>query len=78
WEPASPKAASTVLRYSAAPVLESGWLLGEQRIAGKPALLDVPIGKGRAVLFGLRPQYRAQSYLTLKLVFNAMLLASPE
>lgn len=78
WEPSAAKAASTVLRYSSAPVLESGWLLGEQRIAGKPALLDVPIGKGRAVLFGLRPQYRAQSYLTLKLVFNALLLSSPE
>ncbi len=77
WEADSPKAASPVLRYSSAPVLESGWLLGEQRIAGRPALLDVPVGKGRAVLFGMRPQYRGQSYLTLKLLFNAMLLSSP-
>jgi hypothetical protein len=25
------------------------------------------------VLFGMRPQYRAQSYLTLKMFFNALL-----
>ena len=77
WEPASPKAGAAVLRYSAAPVLASGWLLGEQLIAGKPALVDVPMGKGRAVLFGMRPQYRGQSYLTLKMLFNALLLAAP-
>lgn len=75
WEPASAKAGAAVLRYTAAPVLESGWLLGEKLVAGKPALVDVPLGKGRAVLFGMRPQYRGQSYLTLKLLFNALLLS---
>lgn len=78
WEPVSAKAGTAVLRYSAAPVLESGWLLGEKLLAGRPALLDVPLGKGRAVLFGMRPQYRGQSYLTLKLFFNSLLLAAAE
>lgn len=78
WEPATAKAGSAVLRYAAAPVLESGWLLGEQHLANRPALVEVPMGKGRAVLFGMRPQYRGQSYLTLKLLFNAMLLSAPE
>jgi hypothetical protein len=61
-----------VLRYSQAPVLASGWLLGEKYIAGKPALVEIERGKGRIILFGFRPQYRAQSYLTLKLFYNAL------
>jgi len=61
------------VRYSQSPVLASGWLLGEKYLAGKPALVEVPRGKGTILLFGFRPQYRAQSYLTLKLFFNALL-----
>lgn len=71
WEPEE-SSAKAVVKYAAAPVLASGWLLGEKYLAGKPALLDVAQGKGHIFLFGMRPQYRAQSWLTLKLLFNAM------
>jgi hypothetical protein len=73
WEPEG-NGASPVLRYADSGVLASGWLLGEKHVAGKPALLDVPVGQGRAILFGFRPQYRGQSWLTLKLFFNALVL----
>jgi hypothetical protein len=63
-----------VARYADTNVLASGWLLGEKLVAGRAALVDAPMGRGRAVLFGMRPQYRAQSYLTLKLFFNSFLL----
>ncbi|MBM3785980.1 MAG: peptidase M14 [Acidobacteria bacterium] len=62
-----------VLNYAGSNVLASGWLLGERFVAGKSAVLDVPAGKGRILMFGFRPQYRAQSYLTFKMLFNALL-----
>jgi hypothetical protein len=75
WEiPKDSSVGRAVARFGSSGLLASGWLLGERHLAGRAALMDVPIGKGRAVLFGMRPQYRAQSYLTMKLLFNALLL----
>jgi hypothetical protein len=62
----------SVANYPSGNLLASGWLLGEKTIAGKTALIDANYGRGRIILFGMRPQYRAQSYLTFKLFFNAL------
>ena len=52
--------------------LMSGWIEGEKRIRQKGALWDIKLGKGRVILFGFKPQHRAQSHGTFKLLFNAI------
>lgn len=66
--------ARVVLRYPQREVLASGWLLGEGYLATRGAVVDVSVGSGRVILFGIRPQYRGQSNATFKMVFNSLYL----
>lgn len=63
-----------IARYPTDPkkILLSGWALGAEKIAGKAALVEFKIGKGKIYLFGFRPQYRGQSLATFPLFFNAI------
>jgi hypothetical protein len=63
-----------IARYPSDPkaILLSGWALGAEKIAGKAALVEVTMGKGKIILFGFRPQYRGQSLATFPLLFNAI------
>lgn len=76
WEIPTGDSYHVVAKYTPDGVLASGWLLGEPHIQGKAAVLRIEVGKGQIVLFGMRPQYRAQSHLTFKLFFNSLFLGS--
>jgi hypothetical protein len=65
-------AASIVGRYAPTDVLMSGWLEGEEHIAGRGAMIEAWAGQGRAILFGFRAQHRGQSHATFRLLFNAI------
>lgn len=73
FETGKPNGAKAVASYEQSGILASGWLLGEGYLSRRAALLEVPSGRGRIILFGMRPQYRAQSYQTAKLFFNALM-----
>jgi len=77
WSEGSPAfetAEESVANYPDSGLLASGWLLGEKLIAKRSALVDARLGSGHVVLFGFRPQYRAQSYQTFKMLFNAFVM----
>ncbi len=63
----------TIARYGDKDLLLSGWIEGEQVIAGRTAVAQAGVGAGRVVLLGFSVQHRAQSYATFRLLFNAIL-----
>jgi hypothetical protein len=66
---------TVVARYAADNPAVSGWILGPQHLAGKPALLEAKVGQGSVVLFGFQPNYRAQTVATWPLLFQALATA---
>ena len=61
-----------VARYGPGDPLLSGWVLGHEHVAGKPALVEAGVGQGSVVLFGFPPNYRGQTIATWPLLFNAL------
>ncbi|MBP6003787.1 MAG: hypothetical protein KA746_10170 [Pyrinomonadaceae bacterium] len=63
---------SVIASYAKKDALMSGWMLGENYLNGKAALVEVPYGKGKIVAFAFRPQHRGQSWGTFPFIFNAL------
>lgn len=72
-EPGAP-GVSLVGRYPSEDLLLSGYAQAEEEVAGRAALVEAQVGRGRVVMFGFRPQHRAQTQETFKLLFNALYL----
>ena len=71
WSADAP-GSNVVARYPSGDLLLSGWIQGEQYLVDQAAMLEIPRGRGRMVMAGFYPEYRAQAHLTLKMMFNAI------
>jgi hypothetical protein len=54
-------------------LLISGMLAGGNELANRPAIVDVPVGRGHVVMFATNPMWRHQTHGEFWLVFNAAL-----
>ena len=55
------------------PICISGLVKGEDDLSTKPAILDVPVGPGRVVLFAFNPLHRFLNHSDFRLVYNVIL-----
>jgi hypothetical protein len=62
----------TIVRYEDRDLLESGWLVGEENLAHRAAVVSAKLGQGKVVLIGFPAQHRAQTHGTYKILFNAL------
>jgi hypothetical protein len=63
-----------VLRFAPEKeLLISGMLGGGAALAGRPAIVDVPVGKGHIVMFANNPMWRHETNGSFSLLFNAIL-----
>jgi hypothetical protein len=63
---------SVAARYPNSKVNASGWLRGEDLMYGRAAVVAIEMNPGKVVLFGIRPQHRAQTHATFGILFNAL------
>jgi len=51
----------------------SGQAWGEENLIGRPAILDMPVGKGHVVAFNFNPMHRDMNRGDQRLLWNTML-----
>jgi len=51
----------------------SGHIRGVAELRDRPAILDVPVGKGSVLMFAINPCYRWQTHSEFAMLFNALL-----
>jgi len=63
-----------IVKYPERDILQSGWLIGEEKIANKAAMISAKKGKGKVILLGFNAIERARQHGIFKLFFNSLLL----
>jgi hypothetical protein len=63
-----------LLRFSQEQnLLISGMLAGGRELAGKPAIVDLPSGKGHYLMFAINPMWRESTQGSFMFLLNAAL-----
>lgn len=58
--------------YPQSGILQSGWAIGQERLAGSNAALDIDVGRGKLILLGPEVAQRGQSAAAFRLLFNGL------
>ncbi len=56
-----------------APFLVSGQVWGEENLIGRPAIFDMPVGRGHVVAFNFNPLYRDSSVGDQRMLWNTII-----
>jgi hypothetical protein len=54
-------------------MLVSGGIKGEDVLEGRPAILDIPVGRGRVLAYNFNPVHRELNHSDYRLLWNALL-----
>jgi hypothetical protein len=75
---APPDSTRIIGQYPQTTLLRSGFIVGESKLRGAGAVLEVASGRGRIIVHAFRVQSRGQTWGTFRLLFNSLLYgASP-
>lgn len=57
----------------AASIVVSGGMRGREKLEGRPAILDLPSGRGRVIAFNFNPMHRDLNHSDARFLWNAVL-----
>lgn len=60
------------VKYPLDNPLLSGWITGPKHLLNRSAVAEVPLGKGKIILFAFPVAYRGQAHQTFRYLFNAI------